>query len=104
MIVRQRVVSFGIPVLAVGTIVTAALLHRGEGPPPTEAPTTTTTTSTIPTFSQTPSGKHQIDVVFAVDTTGSMRELIEGAKRTVWSIATQIRKSDPQADLRVGLV
>ena len=103
MIVRQRVVSFGIPVLAVGTIVTAALLHRGEGPPATEV-LTTTPTNAIPTFSQAPAARHQIDVVFAVDTTGSMRELIEGAKRTVWSIATQIRKSDPQADLRVGLV
>jgi hypothetical protein len=47
---------------------------------------------------------HPIDVVFAVDTTGSMGGLLDGAKRTVWSIATHIRKTDPNAELRIGLV
>lgn len=50
-----------------------------------------------------PTGK-QVDIVFAVDTTGSMGGLIDGAKRTVWSIANQVRDIDPNADLRVGLV
>jgi hypothetical protein len=45
-----------------------------------------------------------VDVVFAVDTTGSMGGLIEGAKRTVWSIASHIRQAEPNADLRIGLV
>ena len=49
-------------------------------------------------------GGTQIDVVFAVDTTGSMGGLIDGAKRTVWSIANHIRKSDSRASLRIGLV
>ena len=52
----------------------------------------------------TPAQGHRIDVVFAVDTTGSMGGLIDGAKRTVWSIATHIREIDKQADLHVGLV
>ncbi len=42
--------------------------------------------------------------MFAVDTTGSMERLIDGAKRTVWSIATHIRQTDPNANLRIGLV
>jgi hypothetical protein len=42
--------------------------------------------------------------VFAVDTTGSMGGLIDGAKRTVWSIANHIRKTDEHASLRIGLV
>ena len=103
MIVRQRIVSFGIPALAIGAVITAALLHRREAPRLVEAQTDVT--NSIPSFAAKPaSGKHQIDVVFAVDTTGSMRELIDGAKRTVWSIATHIRNSDPDADLRIGMV
>ncbi len=47
---------------------------------------------------------HRVDVVFAVDTTGSMSGLIEGAKRTVWSIASHIREVDANADVHVGLV
>ena len=47
---------------------------------------------------------HPVDIVFAVDTTGSMGGLLDGAKRTVWSIANQVRSIDPDADLRVGLV
>ena len=39
--------------------------------------------------------------MFAVDTTGSMGGLLDGAKRTVWSIANHIRKtSTSNADLR----
>jgi hypothetical protein len=33
-----------------------------------------------------------------------MGGLLDGAKRTVWSIATHVRDVDPQADLHVGLV
>src|SRR5258705_1021690 len=33
-----------------------------------------------------------------------MGGLLDGAKRTVWSIANQVRRIDPNADLRVGLV
>jgi hypothetical protein len=33
-----------------------------------------------------------------------MGGLLDGAKRTVWSIASHVREVDPQADLRVGLV
>ena len=96
MITRQRIVSFGIPAAAAATIVTAALL----------SPWSSGGSSLVgkPTPVATASGKHQIDVVFAVDTTGSMGSLIEGAKRTVWSIANHIRKTDDNAELRIGLV
>ena len=33
-----------------------------------------------------------------------MGGLIDGAKRTVWSIASHIKQADPQADVRIGLV
>jgi hypothetical protein len=45
-----------------------------------------------------------VDVVFALDTTGSMGGLIEGAKRKIWSIANQILSGQPRPDVRIGLV
>src|SRR5919202_3361408 len=44
------------------------------------------------------------EVVFCLDTTGSMGGLIDGAKRKVWSICNQIAGGKPTPDLRVGLV
>jgi hypothetical protein len=45
-----------------------------------------------------------VEVAFVLDTTGSMGGLIEGAKRKIWSIATAIVDSNPDADVRMGLV
>lgn len=93
MITRQRLVTFGIPTVATATIVLAALLTRSQSQGlVTDKPEPVAT------------DKHQIDVVFAVDTTGSMGGLIDGAKRTVWSIANSIKNTDPNAELRIGLV
>lgn len=45
-----------------------------------------------------------VEVAFVLDTTGSMSGLIEGAKRKIWSIATAILDSNPDAEIRMGLV
>ena len=51
-----------------------------------------------------PKARPRIEVVFALDTTGSMSGLIDGAKRKIWSIASFIQQGNPKPDLRVGLV
>jgi hypothetical protein len=91
---RQRIVTYGVSTAAAATITVAALLQpwRGGGDLLDAPP------------AHPVANHHAVDVVFAVDTTGSMGGLIEGAKRTVWSIATHIRRTDPDAQLRVGLV
>src|ERR1700738_5330023 len=48
--------------------------------------------------------KPTVEVAFVLDTTGSMGGLIEGAKRKIWSIATAIVDTNPDADIRMGLV
>jgi von Willebrand factor type A domain len=48
--------------------------------------------------------KPLIEVVFVLDTTGSMGPLIEGAKRKIWSIATTLIDCSPDAEIRMGLV
>ncbi len=48
--------------------------------------------------------KPRVEVVFCLDTTGSMGGLIEAAKKKIWSISNQIARGNPTPDLRVGLV
>lgn len=48
--------------------------------------------------------KPTVDVAFVLDTTGSMGGLLEGAKRKIWSIATSVVDTNPDADIRIGLV
>jgi len=46
----------------------------------------------------------RIEVAFVLDTTGSMADLIDGAKRKIWSIANTIVDVNPDADVRMALV
>jgi Mg-chelatase subunit ChlD len=52
------------------------------------------------TASQSP----KIDVVFVLDTTGSMSGLIQTAKEKIWSIATTMASAQPTPEIRIGLV
>ena len=45
-----------------------------------------------------------VDVVFVLDTTGSMSGLIQTAKEKIWSIATTMAAAQPTPDIRIGLV
>lgn len=57
-----------------------------------------------PTNIQKPDGRPTLDVVFVLDTTGSMGGLIEGAKQKIWSIASRLASGKPTPRIRVGLV
>jgi Mg-chelatase subunit ChlD len=48
--------------------------------------------------------KPRVEVVFCLDTTGSMGGLIDGAKQKIWAICNQIASGKPTPDLKVGLV
>ncbi|HAO43998.1 MAG TPA: VWA domain-containing protein, partial [Afipia sp.] len=48
--------------------------------------------------------KPTVEVAFVLDTTGSMGGLLEGAKQKIWSIATSVVDTNPDADIRIGLV
>lgn len=51
-----------------------------------------------------PQGKPAVDVVFVLDTTGSMSGLIQTAKEKIWSIATTMASAQPTPEIRIGLV
>jgi len=45
-----------------------------------------------------------VDVVFVLDTTGSMSGLIQTAKEKIWSIASTMASAQPTPEIRIGLV
>jgi Mg-chelatase subunit ChlD len=46
----------------------------------------------------------QVEVVFCLDTTGSMGGLINAAKQKIWTIANQISAGTPTPQVKIGLV
>src|SRR5437762_10315529 len=48
--------------------------------------------------------KPQVEVVFCLDTTGSMGGLIDAAKKKIWTISNQIAGGKPTPHVKVGLV
>ncbi len=46
----------------------------------------------------------QVEVVFCLDTTGSMGGLINAAKQKIWAICNQISTGNPTPQVKVGLV
>jgi hypothetical protein len=45
-----------------------------------------------------------VEVVFALDTTGSMSALIAAAKEKIWSIASTLATAEPTPDIKIGLI
>ncbi|MGL4490933.1 MAG: vWA domain-containing protein [Rhizobiaceae bacterium] len=64
--------------------------------------------ATLQSFAAQPAAsqpaKERVEVVFVLDTTGSMADLIDGAKKKIWSIASTIVDTNPDADIAMGLV
>lgn len=46
----------------------------------------------------------RIEVVFVLDTTGSMSGLIDGAKKKIWAIASDILNTEKQAEIEMALI
>ncbi len=45
-----------------------------------------------------------MEIVFVLDTTGSMGGLIDGAKKTIWSIVNDISAAQPKPEIKIGFV
>jgi Mg-chelatase subunit ChlD len=53
---------------------------------------------------QAPAGKSRVEVVFVLDTTGSMGGLIAAAKEKIWSIASTLAQAEQAPEIAMGLV
>jgi hypothetical protein len=89
-----------------GTTAMPMWVSAPVAPPPTPSDAPTTSAPVAPTSSPAvaPTTRPKVDLVFALDTTGSMSGLIEGAKTKIWSIASFVARAQPTPDVRVGLV
>ncbi|MET0626135.1 MAG: vWA domain-containing protein [Pyrinomonadaceae bacterium] len=90
---KRSLLRFSTAVLtfAVGVIMASALLKTSARMPPHEPP------------AKKADGK-TLEMVFVLDTTGSMGGLIEGAKQRIWGIVNEVQQSPARPDVRVGLV
>jgi len=97
---RRPLLTYTILGSASALAVWAALSILPAGPStPSTAPV-----PTPPVTTQVPTSRPQVDVVFVLDTTGSMSSLLDGAKRKIWEIARFIAQGQPAPELRIGLV
>jgi hypothetical protein len=108
---RRRALSY---TLIGGAVLTAALALAGRGrplaPPPGPLPPLVPNVAIAtppPTLVPAPPvlvKRPRVELVFALDTTGSMSGLIEGAKRKIWSLASFVAQGQPTPELRIGLI
>jgi hypothetical protein len=77
-----------------------SLVALAAPPEPTAAPSPVPAQALVEAEAERP----VLDVVFALDTTGSMGGLLEGAKQKIWSIASRMASGKPTPRVRVGLV
>lgn len=86
----------------------AAFAQRSTTTRTTRTTTTTTTTKTTTTYSTKPiyatDNRDTLEMVFVLDTTGSMGGLIEGAKQRIWGIINEVMQKPTKPRVRVGLV
>ncbi|HEX8190879.1 MAG TPA: vWA domain-containing protein [Pyrinomonadaceae bacterium] len=57
-----------------------------------------------PAARQPPGGQKTLEMVFVLDTTGSMGGLIDGAKQRIWGIVNEVMQTPARPNVRVGLV
>src|SRR5262249_20100419 len=60
--------------------------------------------NSAPRHSSPDQARPRVEVVFCLDTTGSMSGLIDGAKQKIWSLCNQIVGGKPTPQLKVGVV
>lgn len=91
-----------VPVALVG-LTTAAVLYLPEGFS-SEPRRVNPTPIVAPIVAPVIEPAKRIEVVFALDTTGSMSGLIQAAKDKIWSIANTMASAQPAPEIAIGLV
>ncbi|MBX7175105.1 MAG: VWA domain-containing protein [Pyrinomonadaceae bacterium] len=83
---------------AVGTASASAVIYKVQANQITE-PSQITQTETVKD-----NGQKTLEMVFVLDTTGSMGGLIEGAKTKIWSIVNDVMQRKDRPKVKIGLV
>lgn len=94
---KAQILGIGLLAATVGAVL-ASPSFRGNAAAPPVVP---------PPIAQPPLqtlGKAKVEVVFVLDTTGSMAGLIDAAKEKIWSIAASMAQATPAPEISMGLV
>ncbi|MFV2090726.1 MAG: vWA domain-containing protein, partial [Pseudomonadales bacterium] len=95
---KTKILAAGLFALTAAAIAYYPSLHGNvtiiAPPPPIQPPIEYPVQVTAP----------KIEVVFVLDTTGSMTDLIQTAKDKIWSIASTMASAQPAPEIRIGLV
>src|SRR5262245_24540327 len=86
-----RKLLFCAPALLLGALLAVSHASAGEK-------------TTPPDKAAKASEKPRVEVVFCLDTTGSMSGLIDAAKKKIWSISNQITTGKPTPQVKIGIV
>lgn len=82
-----------------------AAVAVGHEPPPAPTDVDTVVENAIEAGEPAPAGQTpEIEVVFCLDTTGSMSGLIAAAKDKIWAIANTLAQAEPTPVIRFGLM
>jgi Mg-chelatase subunit ChlD len=85
--------------LVLATVGTVLVYPTIRGHATSVATSGATTTRVVP-----PIGTKRVEVVFVLDTTGSMGGLIAAAKEKIWSIASTLAQAQQAPEISIGLV
>jgi Mg-chelatase subunit ChlD len=86
------------------TATTVALYPAYQGIGAVTAPPDDPAQLTLPLVDPATNERPVVEVVFVLDTTGSMAGLIQAAKDKIWSIASTLASAQPAPEIRMGLV
>ncbi len=93
----------GIAIFAV-TLASVLLYPSLRGSAVPAPPVPTPVQPILPPLQPIAGQKPVVEVVFVLDTTGSMSGLIQTAKEKIWSIASTMAQAKPSPEIRIGLV
>jgi hypothetical protein len=91
-----------LPLALASTVLMVSILYIRKRP--TESPSEKIQTPFLKNPDSLHKKKPKIQIVFALDATGSMSGLIGAAKEKIWSIAGSLAQADPAPDIEMGLI
>jgi von Willebrand factor type A domain len=103
---RRTMIILGIASLLLATTIFAARQDEAATkpePPPQPTKPTTPKAPVKPVVKQA-QPRPKVDIVVALDTSGSMSGLINATRQKLWDIVNEVAKAQPTPRLRVGLV
>jgi Mg-chelatase subunit ChlD len=101
MIMKTKLIALA---LFAATASMVALYPTGQGAGVVDTPPDDPAQVVLPPVDLTANERPLVEVVFVLDTTGSMSGLIQTAKDKIWSIASTMASAQPAPEIRMGLV